>query len=164
MLNSLVGLFSTHGNALRWRIFKSLLVILLVFQVSTASAVPAGAHLKLCIGFDGHIDVSPDDCASNPSQALRLPDPIQYGEDHHGDCVDVEIGCVSSEALRPSIAEVCLSKVEIRRNDSSSATGNYALSFTHRINQTSIHNASHLNSEVFPPSDIFFLRTVILLI
>lgn len=145
-------------------IFGPLIAILLILQVSAAYALPAGVHLNLCIGFDGHIDISIDGCAGNPSQPPRQPDTILYGEDHHDNCLDVAIGCVSSDELRPLVAEVCSSKAKPKRNDSPPTTENYTLSFSHRISQSSIRTSHYLNSRAFPPPHLVSLRTIVLLI
>lgn len=145
-------------------IFGPLIAILLILQVSAAYALPAGVHLNLCIGFDGHIDILIGGCAGNPSQSPRQPDTILYGEDHHDECLDVAIGCASSDALRHSIAEGCSYKSKTKRNDSPPTSENYTFSFFHRISQSSIRTSHYLNSGAFPPPHLVSLRTIVLLI
>lgn len=144
-------------------IFGPLIAILLILQVSAACALPAEVHLNLCIGFDGHIDISIDGCAGNPNQPPRQPDMILYGENHHDECLDVAIGCASSNELCPLVAEVCSSKAKPQRNNSPPTSENYPLSFSHRISKSSIRTA-HLNTGAFPPPHLVSLRTIVLLI
>jgi len=144
--------------------FRPLIAILLVLQVSAVYALPAGVHLNLCIGNDGNIDLSPDVCASSPTQPQRQPDTILYGEDHHDDCLDVAIGCVlSDETCRP-IAKTSSSKAKTNKNYSPPAAANYTLSFSPRISQSSIRISPHLNGGAFPLSHLVFLRTIVFLI
>lgn len=145
-------------------IFRPLIAILLVLQVSAAYALPAGVHLNLCIGNDGQIDLSPDVCASSPTQPQRHPDTILCGEDHHDDCLDLAIGCVSSEETCPPITKANSSKAKTKRNVSAPAAANYALSFFHRISQSSIRISPHLNGGAFPSSHLVSLSTIVLLI
>ena len=150
----------------RWiDIFRPLLTILLILQVSAAHALPAGIHLNLCFGSDGHFDISPDLCTVSPlTPPFPQSDTGIFSEAPHGDCLDVEIGCVSSDEQHPPIAKVCPAKTKAQRNNSPLATKNHTLSFSHQTFQSSIRTPSHLNDGPVPPSHLISLRTIVLLI
>lgn len=146
-------------------IFRQLIVILLIFQVSAAYALPTGVHLNLCLGFDGHVDLSQEYCDSDSSLAPQQLDLVLLSaEDHHGDCLDVEIGCVSSGEFRAPTSEVRSSIAKVNKNESSLLAANSAFSFRHQGAQSSIRSHLHSNGRFFPPPHLDSLRSIILLI
>jgi hypothetical protein len=164
MLEKINMVFPTLRNAVRWRVFRSLIVILLVLQVSAAYALPAGAHLKLCIGFNGHFDISLDECTAEPGRPPQPPGTVPHDEDRHDECLDIAVGCVSLEALHPSIAEVCVSTVKTINLNLPRAIGNAALSDSHLIFHPSNHSVLHFERGADISSSLDCLRTILLLI
>jgi hypothetical protein len=147
------------------KIFRPLVVILLILQVSTAYALPAGVHINLCFGFDGHFDISSDLCAAT-SLPLPLPQActVLFNQDHHDECQNVVISHVSSEEPRPPNERNCSAKTMPQSNNWHSTTTNYFYSFSFRTLKSPIRTSSPPNSEAFLPSPLDSLRTVVLLI
>ena len=139
-------------------IFLSMLTILLILQASAAYALPTEVHFNLCIGLDGHVDISQNDCISDPGHTAQRVDVVfLYADDHHSDCLDVSIGCVSSDYLRPSTIQNSFSKItKTTSNYSSQPAERYVFSAPHQIHYFSTRNAS--------PSYLTFLRTIVFLI
>jgi hypothetical protein len=139
-------------------IFLSMIAILLILQVSAAYALPAEVHLNLCIGLDGHVDISQNDCigaSSHPAQ--RLDDVLLSADDHHDDCLDLTIGCATADYFRTSTTENSFSKTtKTFRNYSSHPADKNVFYAPRRI--------PHFLTRTAPPSDITFLRTVVFLI
>ena len=149
----------------RLYIARQLIAILLIFQVSAAYALPAGVHLNLCLGFDGHVDISQEYCVSDSIQAPQQLDRVLlYAEDHHADCLDVAMGCVSSVELRPPVSEVRSTIAKVSKNDSPLLAANYVFSFPRQIARSSIRSPLQMNDGISPPSHLDSLRSIILLI
>lgn len=149
----------------RWiDIFRPLVTILLILQVSTAYALPAGLHLNLCFGSDGHFDISPDLCDENPpTSQLPQSGTVILSETPHGDCLDIEIGCASLAEPAPPITERCQAKVKIKKS-TTPATANTTLSLPRQIAQSSPRKYSALPGGTLPPSHLISLRSILLLI
>lgn len=164
MLKNSNVIFSVHGKVLRWRILKSFLVVLLSLQVSFAYALPTGAHFKLCIGYDGHIDISLDDCDTGSTQPIQPSVAAAHTDNHHGDCLDIDMGCVSFDKLRPTLAEVCISSEMAKVNSAISVDGNVVDLSSRPLSQYQNHDCFHRESDTFPGQLTDYLRTTILLI
>lgn len=82
------------------RFFHSLhrgLVFLLVGLLSLAAAVPAGAHLEICIGNDGHWEIGATGCGENERPEFSFLAPAGG---HHTDCSDSRSGCGGNSECR----------------------------------------------------------------
>lgn len=154
----------THETMKTWRnFFSPLIALLLILQMSTAFASPPGAHLELCFGTNGHFDVSPDFCDThfNPPQQQRdaaVSDPL-----HHGDCLDLVIGCGFYDQAVPPGGSDCISKAKVQQSSSRSAVFPAVL-FSRNLPQAGLHSPFHLNRQDLLPSPLASLRTVVLLI
>lgn len=144
---------------------RLLLVLLLLVQVSAAYAMPAGAHLNLCIGFDGHIELSPDGCASTTKPVSRLPEIQANEDDHHDDCLDVAIGCVVLDEMRPPRTEVSLSAIKARNNNTAPALIDQdTAAMLRRMARTPSPFSFRLTRTDLVSSHLVSLRTIVLLI
>lgn len=147
-------------------IFRPLVAILLIFQVSAVYALPSSLeHINLCFGSDGHFDISTDLCADN-SLALPLSpwDTAVFSNEDHIECLDIEIGHNSSDVLLPPITKISQSKAKTKSISSSPVTENFILSSSHLASQFSISNFSLMNSGSLPPSHLVSIRTTVLLV
>lgn len=139
-------------------IFLSMLAILLILQASAAYALPTEVHFNLCIGLDGHVEISQNDCLGDPSHTAQQVDVVSlYVDGHHSDCFDVSIGCTSSDYLRSSTIQNSFSKITKNiRNYSSQPAERYVFSAPHQI--------PYFSTRIAPPSYITSLRTIVFLI
>ncbi|MEW6520086.1 MAG: hypothetical protein AB1461_11790 [Thermodesulfobacteriota bacterium] len=144
-----------------WRnIFSPLLALLLIVQMSTAFAAPPGAHLALCFGFDGHFDVAQDFCDTSVTLPQQQQDDLSAGL-HHGDCLDLVIGCGSYDQAVPHSASLCKTKV---RQESARPAACPAATFSRNLPQLEFQPPSRLHHQELPTSSLLSLRTVVLLI
>ena len=149
----------------RWmHITRIFLAVLLILQMSAASALPAGLHLNLCFGSDGHIDIAPDDCSSHPVLSHQWANVDLNDDDHHDDCLDVAFGCVSLDRLVSSVEKIRVTQAKNSNDDSQPITGNYFHAFSHPSIQPVSRSSSPPNFGNLPPSHIVSLRTIVLLI
>jgi hypothetical protein len=149
----------------RWLgLFRPLIIILLALQVSTIYALPADAHLNLCIGYDGHFEISADSCAIVPDHFSRTLDPVLADEDHHGDCLDLTLGCSATKGLRPSLANHRRAGHQFPGTSQSSAPGGYF--YPHPLQHPDIpsRTCSPPDAPVLPSAHLLPLRTTVLLI
>lgn len=154
----------SQSGVCKSRKMNKLLAILLILQVVVAYSVPAGAHLNLCIGFDGHVDITLDDCVAD----LGHPNPPQadasHDDDHHGDCMDIAMGCASINTVRVSIREVCTSSELTRINKNITVNGGLSVlnanPLSPCLNQTSFYSEDCSR----PSLQIDCLRSTVLLI
>ena len=136
--------------------------ILIVFVVLLAAihSLPAGAHLGICIGDDGHFEVEAVAC-----QAKAFPNQLESiiaFDEHHKGCIDFETACDNSlqcKALHFSPSR----KVQRDRSQTLSnilvkKTGEF---FSSPGQNPSILSYSNLHPENNP---LHSLRTVVLLI
>lgn len=148
-------------------IFRPLVAILLIFQVSAAYALPSSLeHINLCFGSDGHFDIKLNLCADN---SLALPlSPLDTSvfsnEDHIEECLDVEIAHDLSDVLLTTITKISQSKVKTKSISSSPVTENFILSSSRLASQFSISNFYLMNSGSLPPSHLVSIRTTVLLV
>ncbi len=85
------------------RVRNKFFVVLAIILMVTAYAPPSGLHLKLCIGEDGHWDISAVACASEqqtPVSSHSHSNPT----DHHGKCTDFTTACDEKEICIPTSA------------------------------------------------------------
>ncbi len=83
------------------RVRHKILVVLTMVLMAAAYSPLSGLHLKLCIGEDGHWDITAVACASNQ------PPPVskhsnENPSDHHGKCTDFTTACDKKEICNPS--------------------------------------------------------------
>lgn len=162
MTKNLNAISSVPLKALGCRILKSFLLILLSVQVIAAYGLPAGAHLKLCIGYDGHIDISIDGCATDSTQPNRPAAAETHTDSHHGDCLDIYMGCDSFDKLCSTFPEVYISNEMNKVNNTISVFGSLTGLSCRPLSQN--HNFYYQDGETFPDPCIDSLRTTILLI
>ena len=140
------------------RIRKKFFVGLSIIVMAATYALPSGLHLKLCIGEDGHWDISAVACASEQQTSVSKH---SHGNptDHHGKCSDFTAACDGKEICRPISALYS-------RNPSPKI-----FPITLAAKASGIIPPPSVKSPVFPPcsSEISFslsayLRSVVLLI
>lgn len=74
--------------------------MLLVLLISTMLVLPQGVDLELCLGNEGHIDFSLNDCQDDASQMIPARERLQiYDTAHHDECIDVTIACNTGQRL-----------------------------------------------------------------
>ena len=146
-------------------IFRPLITLLLIMQLSTISLLPVGGFVSLCFGSDGHFDISQKLCAEN-SQPHEFPEPskISSSDDHHVDCMDVPIGCNDApDEMLPSLAGDYSTKTKVKNIGPPSVVHDRHFSFA-RLTHSSIRTPPHLNGETLPPAHLVSLHTTLLLI
>ena len=67
-----------------------LYIITIIFSVYYL--LPAGIHIKVCFGDDGHFDISTEICPSNQKLPLTT-DSHSKPEKHHENCTDYNASC-----------------------------------------------------------------------
>ena len=148
-----------------WKdILRPLLTILLVMQVSLAFALPAGIHLNLCIGFNGHVEIGPDDCAGSLEQQRRAPEPVFDFDDHHDECVDVAIGCPSADKVVRSRDTASFAKEKGNHNNFSAVAGHFNSALSRDAAPFAIRRSFLPPGATLTPSHLDSLRTIVLLI
>lgn len=137
--------------------------MLIFLLLATVFALPPGVHLEICFGFDGRIDTTPDACiiGSTGQPQKHVRDVNRH--DHHENCLDVVIGCISLDTLVHTKGKDGLCKSKIKRDDSSTSAGNAIDTFSRLPNKFSAHIASLHNIDI-PSLSISSLKTVLLLI
>ncbi len=93
------------------RRIRKIWVVLAIILMFTAYGLPSSLHFKICIGEDGHFDITPLACASNQQTPVSKHSNTNP-TDHHGKCTDFTTACDKKE--------ICsLSSVLLSRNPSS---------------------------------------------
>lgn len=67
---------------------------LVVILLAISYSLPVEGHLKICIGYDGHIDVEAHACETK--SPIGQPEQIIGSDDHHNECIDFESTCDSN--------------------------------------------------------------------
>ena len=143
---------------------KLLLALVLLIQVSTVYALPAGVHLNLCIGTDGHFDFSTDLCAETFLFQQDQPlSSILISDGHHGDCLDVEVNHAPEDKLFSSPEDIRLAKTNIINNVPPSVLIKKLYSPSDKTTLP-LPSFSNLNSNSLVSSQLSSLQTVVLLI
>ena len=78
---------------------QALIEIVIIFSISIFFSLPPGVHLELCFGFDGHVDATPGSCIADRAGQLRQQVGSTDEHHHHGNCLDIVIGCTSWDIL-----------------------------------------------------------------
>lgn len=140
------------------------IAVFILLLMNTTLVIPTGLDLELCLGKDGHIDVSLNNCqvGASPKNPTRQQ-PLTYTPTHHDNC--------------HHIALVCGNPKEAIYTDGKTACQQYALnkatSMLPFILRESLAGSAnmYLSSNVFfipfeplPSPHIAFHRTVFLLI
>ena len=142
---------------------RPLLALLLLLQATNVYALPEDIHLNLCLGTDGHLEISYDFCA----ETLLFQQPKSLGsvftsEDHHGDCLDIVANCDSEELFSFS-EKTLLAKTEIIENSPPLVVEENICFSPYQVVQSSILN-SYLISRASFPAHLGFISTTVLLI
>jgi hypothetical protein len=143
-------------------IFSTLLTLLLILQMGTAFALPPGSHLELCFGPDGHFDISPDTCRNH----LILPQQQAVSQSsgiHHGDCIDLAIGCGPDDHAVLSNAGSGIGKTTIRVLPCLPAALPAGI-FARPLPWAEFHPSFPANGITTSPPHLVSLRTIVLVI
>ncbi len=81
---------------------QTLTLMLLILLMGTAAVSPSGIHLELCLGYDGHINFKTDTCLPDTIPRDPVSDTFGSEHEHPEDCLDLAVGCSSSDQVIPS--------------------------------------------------------------
>ena len=140
------------------KLVRSILAILLIFQVGAAYALPADFHLNLCVGYDGHFDISPDECSTVDQEA-----DLANEENHHDDCLDVSLGCVALDDVHPRPVRACQSQTKGNRLVAPLSLSQQSIALTFKLHP-SYGSQPNLSRGALPALPLVSLRSVVLLI
>jgi len=144
--------------------YRPLLGLLLLLQATTVYALPADIHLNLCLGSDGHLEISTDFCTD--TQLFEQSQPLSStlsNDDHHGDCLDIIVNCDLEEELFSTSEEALLSITKVIGNCLPlPAVEHIYFSPNQLYNSATLF--SGLISRASPPAHIEFINMTVLLI
>ncbi|MFP3982783.1 MAG: hypothetical protein ACLFV2_03735 [Desulfurivibrionaceae bacterium] len=140
----------------------TLAVMLLILLMSATTALPAGVHLEFCFGSDGHFDLKTETCLPTMAGG-QVRDEAIADHAHHEDCLDVAVGCTSSEHLFRSTATISALKDKIN-NPPLWIRKYYPTEFLYKPVQASIRTTHLNNGGVSPQPHLVSLHTIVLLI
>ncbi len=80
---------------------KKIIVLLAMSLMFMTYGLPSGLHLGLCIGEDGHWDITVVACAPD-QQGPFSKHSKENPTDHHGKCTDFTTTCDEKEIHRPT--------------------------------------------------------------
>lgn len=149
----------------RWLdFFRTLIAFLLVLQVGTVQALPSDGHLNLCLGYDGHFEISADACHALSDLPSRPAHPFLADDEHHGECLDLPLGCSVSAGLLPSSANLQQLRRQSPDRNSSLTRAGYLSAPARQLFHLLHHTPSTPADRRFPPAHLTPLRTIVLLI
>ncbi|MBW2368726.1 MAG: hypothetical protein JRH15_12660 [Deltaproteobacteria bacterium] len=146
------------------RTFHPFIAVLLILLISPTAALPQGVHLNLCIGFNGHTDISLDDCSIDSMQLCRWQDLILYGESQQDNCLDIAFGCTASDKQVLYLRNVDSLKTKVQFYNFPEPMGSYLFSFPPEISQYPMGTSPQLRYGALLASDLVSIRTIVLLI
>lgn len=68
--------------------------VFILLMMNTILVIPSGLDLELCLGKDGHIDVSLNNCQDGASPKIPTRQhPPTYTTTHHDNCLHIALAC-----------------------------------------------------------------------
>lgn len=70
------------------------LAVFILLMMNTILVIPSGLDLEICLGKDGHIDVSLNNCQDGASPKIPTRQhPPTYTTTHHDNCLHIALAC-----------------------------------------------------------------------
>ena len=141
--------------------FRRKIAIILVWQFSLVAGLPAGVHLKLCFAVDGHIDITSATCSKSLVTIPHTATNLFHHQDHHDDCVDLELDCTTFDSGQRAINHA--GSLKPRLSGLSGVTGINLFPLAGDANQYSYGNYP-VFAKILHSSHLIHLRPIDLLI
>ncbi len=145
---------------IKFSTLRKKITILLVILLAVFYSLPVEAHLKICIGEDGHFDVEAVACRTK--SLANQPGTINAIDDHHKECIDFGTTCADNAECKTFL----FSPNRKNQRDGSQTLANIFVKteeafFSFPVQRLSILSFSNLKTKNNP---LLTLRTVVLLI
>ena len=93
---------------------KKFLAVLLICTLGVATGLLSISHMNLCIGSDGHIDISSClESVNAPESNLNA----SKSKEHHDECLDIEITCEVFDNGKLALVDASSLNPNSKKND-----------------------------------------------